>query len=102
MSGDVDDTTPLTINPSAIDGFASDPNVLTSWSPSRVGALSGVAPDDVLFADSYGNASGAAWNIGNLGGRFVVLMDINWAENSYEDATTMPEVAQNIATLLSS
>jgi hypothetical protein len=100
VSGDADSTAPLYVNPSALDDLADTPNALTTWTPNLEGALSNVAPDNVLFPDSYGNASAAAWEVGGLGGRLVIFMDVNWAESSFEDPSTMPEITQNIATFL--
>jgi hypothetical protein len=101
VSGDDDYTAPLSVNSSAIDNLALSPNGLTTWTPNREGAISGVASNNVLFADSNDNASAAAWQIGNSDGRLVIFMDINWAQNSSDDPTTMPEVTQNVGYFLS-
>jgi lysophospholipase L1-like esterase len=101
VSGDDDETTPLSANTSVIDNLAISPNPLTTWTPNREGALSNVSPNNVLFADSSGNASAAAWQVGNNGGRLVIFMDINWAQSPSEDFTTMPEVTQNVGYFLS-
>jgi hypothetical protein len=101
VSGDDDYTAPLSVNTSAIDNLAFSPNVLTTWTPNREGAISGVAPNNVLFADSNDNASAAAWQVGNNDGRLVIFMDINWAQDASDDPTTMPEVTQNVGEFLS-
>ena len=88
-----------TVNPTVLDGLASKPNALTTWTPSYNGELSGVAPSNVLFTDGDSGTSGAAWQVGSKG-RLVVLMDINWAEDPYKDPATMPPVTQNIGYFL--
>jgi hypothetical protein len=90
----------LSVNSGVIDSVSTNPNSLTTWTPSEEGSLTNVAPANVLFAGTDGDASGAVWSVGV--GRLAVLMDINWAQTSYEDASTMPEVAQNIAAFLGS
>jgi hypothetical protein len=91
----------LPINPTAISGVATNPNQLTSWHPTNVGALSGVSERNVIAADAEGNASGALWEIGPLGGRVAILMDVNWAQSRYRNTTTMPKVTENLAQFLS-
>jgi hypothetical protein len=63
-----------------------------------LGNLTGVSASSVLFTDSYGNASGAAWTVGT--GRLAVLMDVNWLEPPNGDMTTAPTIAQNLADFL--
>jgi hypothetical protein len=49
-----------------------------------------------------GTPVGAVWDSAEVtgGGRLVIRMDVNWAQNSWKDAATMPLVAQNIAHFL--
>jgi hypothetical protein len=101
VSGDDDSTGPLTVNTSVLDNVAFAPNTLTTWTPNRVGGLTGVAPSNDLIDNSSGNSSGAVWEVGQAGGRLAVLMDMNWAQSTYEDSTTMPEITQNIGYFLS-
>ena len=101
VSGDDDQTTPLSVNTTAIDNFSAASNALTTWTPSREGALTGVAPANVIAVDSNGNASGALWEVGNSGGRLAVMMDINWAQSPHEDSATMPAITQNLGYFLS-
>jgi hypothetical protein len=96
----------LPINPAALDGFASTPNTLTTWTGVDVGGLNGgdltgVSSQNVIAFNQQGDAAGALWDVGAAGGRLAILMDVNWAQSSYGDMTTAPLVAQNLARFLS-
>jgi hypothetical protein len=90
------------INQSAEDGVATTPNVLTTWRPECPGGLSNVGPANVFAAASDGTTVAALWDDTEVvgAGRLVILMDVNWAQSRFADMTTMPAVAQNLATFL--
>jgi len=107
--GDADNgSAPNTVNSSAIDGVASVPNVLTTWTPNQPGGMTGVASDNVLTSTNFGGnltATGAVWDGSSLvdgAGRLAILMDINWLESEFWDATTAPLVAVNLEHFLMS
>jgi hypothetical protein len=102
VANDTDLGAGLPVNPTVIDGAAQTPNGLTTWTGSDVGGLTGVPAANTFVTNSYGDATGALWdNLGTGDGRLAVLMDINWAQTSFEDPTTMPQVTQNLAYFLS-
>ena len=63
--------------------------------------MSNVSPDNVLVSSAQGAPLGAVWDSEDVlgGGRVAILMDVNWAQDGYRDATT-PLIVQNIATFL--
>lgn len=102
MPGETDPGLDLAVNPTAIDNAAQTPNTLTTFTGRDVGGMTGVPSANDLISDADGNAAGALWdNLGSSHGRLAVIMDINWAQTTFEDATTMPEITQNLASFLS-
>jgi hypothetical protein len=97
-SSGADDVLP--VNASALDNFSTSPNQLSTLASDDFGGITGVDPSNVLFTNDDGDAAAAAWPVGTTG-FLAIVMDVNWAQSSYGDPTTMPEVAQNIAALLS-
>ena len=64
--------------------------------------MTGVPAANVFVSDSNGDAAAALWdNLGSGKGRLAILMDINWAQTSYMDPTTMPLVTQDLPDFLS-
>jgi hypothetical protein len=90
------------VNPSAQGGAATTPNVLTTWQPQCPGGMTGVAPQNVLATALDGTVTGAVWDETNIsgGGRLAILMDVNWAQSTFADFTTMGPIAQNLAAFL--
>ena len=90
------------INDGVIDGIATTPNVLSTWTPSAPGGINGVRPANVLAMDSTGAVTGAAWESGQMNGsgRLAILMDVNWLQSSYQDPVTAPQIVQNLAWFL--
>lgn len=102
MPDDEDPGIALPVNPAVIDQAAQTPNVLTAWTGSDVGGITGVPAANTFVSDANGDAAGALWdNLGTGGGRLAILMDINWAQNNFMDASTFPAVTQNLAYFLS-
>jgi len=102
MPDDEDPGIALPVNPAVIDQAAQTPNVLTTWTGSDVGGITGVPAANTFVSDANGDAAGALWdNLGTGGGRLAILMDINWAQNNFMDASTFPAVTQNLAYFLS-
>jgi hypothetical protein len=70
--------------------------------------MSNVGADNVFTYVEPGDGTrvptAAVWGADQVigGGRLAILMDINWLEPAYHDATTEPQVAQNLALFLSS
>jgi hypothetical protein len=95
---------PQAINPDTIDGLATTPNVLTTWTPSATGGIVGVSGANVFIASPSGVALAAAWDTQSTvaidGGRIVVMMDVNWLNPGYDDPTTVPQIIENIAAFL--
>jgi hypothetical protein len=98
---------PLPINATAVNGVATRPFTLTTWTPAYPGGLSNVATSNIFssYADGSGGAitTGAIWGQSQTvgGGRLAILMDVNWLEPTWADETTAPQVAQNLALFLS-
>jgi len=103
------DGTPIAyaVNPGVVGNLATQPNTVTSWTPTFPGLISGM-PDSSVFAsyqpdESTTQVAAAAWDrpdtVGN--GRLVVFMDINWAE-AFWRAPNWSDVAVNVAFFLSS
>lgn len=102
MPGDDDPGIALPVNPTVIDNAGQAPNALTTWTGSAVGGMTGVPAANVFVSDSNGDAAAALWdNLGSGKGRLAILMDINWAQTSYMDPTTMPLVTQDLPDFLS-
>jgi hypothetical protein len=100
-------TAKLPVNPTATGGATTRPFALTTWQPAAPGGMTNVGPDNVFayYDDGQGNTStvGAVWGPSRVigGGRLAVIMDLNWVETAYMDATTAPQVAQDLALFLS-
>jgi hypothetical protein len=102
MPDDEDGGGGLPVNPTVIDQAAQTPNVLTTWTGSAVGGITGVPAANTFVSDSNGDAAGALWdNLGAGKGRLAILMDINWPQNDFMDSSTFPGVTQNLAYFLS-
>jgi hypothetical protein len=91
-----------TINQTAVGNVATYPNALTTWHPECPGGLSNVTASNAFARGPDGTPVAAVWGSGDVigGGKLAILMDVNWAQNSYKDASTMSDVAQNIAAFL--
>ena len=74
---------PQAINPGTIDGLATSPNKLTTWTPSATGGIIGVSGNNAFISSPAGVVLGAAWDgsstTSGTGGRIVILMDIKLA-----------------------
>ncbi len=102
MPDDEDPGIALPVNSTVIDQASLIPNVLTTWTGSDVGGITGVPAANTLVSDADGDAAGALWdNLGTGHGRLAILMDINWAQNDFMDASTFPGLTQNLAYFLS-
>jgi len=95
---------PVTGN--AIDSVTTNPNVLTSWTPSSPGGVGGVAPANELTSSDFNGqstATGAVWDgssvLGGVG-RLAILMDINWLESEFWDQPTATAMAVNLERFL--
>jgi hypothetical protein len=96
-----------TVNSSVVGNLATQPHIVTSWTATFPGGISGM-PDSSLFAYYQpGDLStrqdvAAAWDRSSTvgSGRLVVFMDINWAEAAWRGAN-WSDVAQNVAFFLS-
>ena len=90
------------INQTAVGNVATYSNALTTWHPACPGGLSNVTASNVFARGPDGTPVAAVWDSGDVigGGKLAILMDVNWAQDSYKDASTMPDVAQNIAAFL--
>jgi len=83
--GDI--TGPFTFNPNAVDGIASEPNLLVDFlpdSPGAIGNIEGVNGRNV-FATSGTETVGAVWDETDMRsgrGRVAVLMDIDWLKRA--------------------
>jgi hypothetical protein len=64
--------------------------------------LGNVATANVFATGAGGRPTAAVWGSSDVlgGGKLVLLMDVNWAQNSFRDASTMTQVAQNVAAFL--
>jgi V8-like Glu-specific endopeptidase len=91
------------VNTGVIDSVAARPNALTTWKPVCPGGMANVNPNNVFASGSDGTPVGAVWDDNDVigGGRLAILMDVNWAQNTFRDSTTMPKVTQNLAFFLS-
>jgi hypothetical protein len=102
MPGDIDPGLDLAVNSTVIDNAAHTPNTLTTFTGSAVGGMTGVPAANIFVYDTDGDAAAALWdNLGSGHGRLAIVMDINWAQTTYENATTMPQITQNLAYFLS-
>jgi Cutinase len=102
MPDDEDPGIALPVNPTVIDQAAQIPNALTTWTGSDVGGMTGVPAANTFITDADGDAAGALWdNLGTGHGRLAIIMDINWPQNTFMDASTFPSVTQNLAYFLS-
>jgi hypothetical protein len=106
-ANDADDgSAPESVNTTAPDDVAMNPNVLTTWTPNDPGSMSGVAPAQTLTSTTFDNVTmptGAVWDGSSMvsgQGRLAVLMDINWLETQFWDPTTAPEMAVNLERFL--
>jgi len=88
-----------TINQTAEGNAATYPNALTTWHPACPGGLANVAASNVFARSPDGTPVAAVWDVLG-GGKLAILMDVNWTQDHYKDASTMPDVAQNIAAFL--
>jgi hypothetical protein len=93
------------VNTHAIDGVATTPNKLTTFTGAAVGAISAtnVDPNNFLFTDSNGAGVVGVWDNHNVvgGGRLAIVMDTNWVADAYQDSATVPGIVQNLAYFLS-
>ena len=91
---------------SAIDDVAANPNVLTTWTPSSPGGMSGVLPSNQLTTATFGDVTaptGAVWDPLSMitgKGRLGILMDITWLESESWDQTTATQMAVNLESFL--
>jgi hypothetical protein len=95
---------PLPVRSTVTGGLAARPFSLTTWQPAAPGGIGNVSGDNVfVLAPDEATPVAAAWGRDDVvgGGALVLMMDINWLEPSYWDATTAPQVAQNVALFLS-
>jgi hypothetical protein len=106
LGGADDPTAPNSINVSAIDDAAINPNNLTGWTPDGPGGMTGVAADNVLTSttsDSEPMITGAVWDGSSISGglgRLAVLMNINWLEAESWDQATATQMAINLERFL--
>lgn len=89
------------VNADAIDGIATTPNALTTWTGGCISGLLDIAPTNAVVTLPSGAVAVSAFDIGTRGGRLVVVMDVNWAQTAYGDPSTIPAVTENLATFLS-
>jgi hypothetical protein len=91
------------INTSVVDSASTEPNLLTTWHPQCPGGLGNVAPSNVFASAQNGIPVAALWDDDDVigSGRLAILMDVNWAQTTYADMSTMPGVTQNLAQFLS-
>ncbi|GAA1035735.1 hypothetical protein GCM10009557_44500 [Virgisporangium ochraceum] len=101
------ETGPVPVNTAAVDGIGQRPFALSTWTVSAPGGMSGVAGANVFASgpgpDGASVPVAAVWGPDQVTGRgrVAVLMDINWTEPAYMDATTAGQIAQNLALFLS-
>jgi hypothetical protein len=99
---------PEAVNASAIDDVALTPNVLSTWTPSAPGGMSGVSSPDELTSTTFSEQSaptGAAWDRSSMvggQGRLAILMDITWLESEFWDQSTAAQMAINLESFLMS
>jgi len=92
--------------PFSASGVATTPNMLTTWTPSAPGAITGVKASNVLTSTAFPSGTlptGAAWDGSSLvggAGRLAILMDINWLESEFWDSATVGPIVQNLAYFL--
>lgn len=78
IPGDADPSKDLAVNSTVIDNAAHTPDILTVFTGSYVGGLTGVPSANVFISDTNGDAAGALWeSLGSGHGRLAVIMDIN-------------------------
>jgi hypothetical protein len=90
------------VNAAATGSLTQRPFALSTVTMSAPGGLAGVAGATVLASvDDVPVA--AVWGADQVtgGGRVVLVMDINWTEPLYQEATTAAQFAQNVALFLS-
>jgi hypothetical protein len=96
----------MPVNPDVVGNLASQPNTVTSWSPTYAGGIGGIPASSVFASFQPGEGSpipvAAAWDRSSTvgGGRLVLFMDINWSESAYQ-APNWSDVAENVAFFLS-
>lgn len=99
----------LAVNPSAVASAAFTPNRLTTFTgvvagtinPTNIGSANLLTRSDPTTTPGYGTIG--LWDEFDVvgGGRLAIVMDVNWAQTTFGDMTTMPSVASNIAYFLS-
>jgi hypothetical protein len=95
------------VNSSVVGNLATQPHIVTSWTATLPGGISGM-PDSSVFAYYQpGDLStrqdvAAAWDPSSTvgSGRLVIFMDINWTDSGLRGAN-WSDVAENVAFFLS-
>lgn len=99
--GEDDDT----VNPNVIDGVATLPNTLATFTGSFTGSISdtNVDPNNFVFAGSDGSGIVAVWDNHEVigGGRLAIVMDVNWIETEYGNMPEADALVGNLAYFLS-
>jgi len=99
---------PNTVNGSAIDDAALNPNALTGWTPNSPGGMAGVAASNVLTSTIFGTQqtpTGALWDGSTITGgvgRLAILMNINWLESESWNQPTATQMVVNLERFLTS
>jgi lysophospholipase L1-like esterase len=102
--GDVDESdTPEPLNMGAASQITRSPYMVSDWTPSEPGGLSGVTGKNIVATAPDGTPTMAAWGNGQMKngkGRLVIGMDINWLEWEYANQQLSTSLAQNIQDFL--
>jgi hypothetical protein len=101
--GDIGDCSDKeSVNQQAVGNIATYPNRLTTWHPQCPGGLSNIASRNVFASSASGAPVAAVWGSDDVigGGKVVLLMDVNWAQTTYQDPGTFSQIAQNIGAFL--
>jgi hypothetical protein len=93
------------VNPSAIDGVATLPNTLTTFTGSYTGSIAGtnIGENNFVFAGSDGSGIVGVWGSSEVvgGGRLAIVMDVNWIETEYGNIPEADALVGNLAYFLS-
>jgi len=77
------------VNSSVVGNLAAAPNLVSTWTPSASGGITGLNADNIFAtSNSTSTAIAGAWDMSDLvnnSGRMVVMMDVNWLSSSQFD-----------------
>lgn len=93
------------VNPNAIDGVATLPNTLATFTGSETGSIAdtNVGANNFVFAGSDGSGIVGVWDSNEVvgGGRLAIVMDVNWIETEYGNIPEADALVGNLAYFLS-